>query len=75
MVFVTAHDVDDALEYYRLGADYVILPHFLGSHHVSLMLESISENINKLIQTRLKHIEELNMRKRLGHHHPKHQHG
>lgn len=73
-IFVTASHVDEALELYDAGADYVILPHFLGGDHVSLMLEDVTVDINKLLANKINHIEELQMRKQLGHEHPKQNH-
>ena len=65
-VFVTAGTIEEALELYDHGADYVILPHFLGGDHASLLLEDLSIDISKLVKTKIKHIEELDRRKRLG---------
>jgi|SRR3989344_1750155 len=70
VIFVTATDIDDALELYDYGADYVILPHFLGGDRVSLMLEDVTSNFRKFIETKIKHINELKRRKMLGHRHP-----
>ncbi|RMF07107.1 hypothetical protein D6764_00600 [Candidatus Woesearchaeota archaeon] len=72
IIFVTAYQVDDALLLYEKGADYVILPHFLGGEHVSLLLEDITKDINSLIKTKLNHIRELHNRHLLGHEHPAH---
>ncbi|MFH1510646.1 MAG: cation:proton antiporter [Candidatus Woesearchaeota archaeon] len=70
VIFVTANKVEEALKLYDNGADYVILPHFLGGDHVAVMLEKVGSDINKLIKTKLRHIEELNSRKEMGHEHP-----
>ncbi|MBC8444066.1 NAD-binding protein [Candidatus Woesearchaeota archaeon] len=72
LIFVTTEEIDNALELYDTGADYVILPHFLGGEYVSVLLEESAKNMNKLIVAKLKHIEELKKRKRIGHEHPKH---
>lgn len=69
MIFVTSYQVEDALELYEEGADYVILPHFLGGEHVSLILEDVSKDVSKLLDTRMQHIRELNLRKELHPHH------
>ncbi|MFH1591086.1 MAG: cation:proton antiporter [archaeon] len=69
-VFVTANRIDEALEMYDFGADYVILPHFLGGDHVSILLEDVTSDINKLLQNKISHIEELRERKKRGHEHP-----
>jgi hypothetical protein len=71
IIFVTAEQVDHALDLYDLGADYVILPHFLGGEYASILLEDITKDLNKLVVTKLKHIKELNKRKEIGHEHPK----
>ncbi len=72
LIFVTTEEIDNALELYDHGADYVILPHFLGGEYVSVLLEESHKNMNKLIVAKLKHIEELKKRKKIGHEHPKH---
>lgn len=38
LLIVTSHTVDDALDYYKMGADYVILPHMLGGEHVAELI-------------------------------------
>ncbi len=65
VLIVTASTIDDALQLYEAGADYVILPHFLGGEHASLILEETSSNIDSLIQRKLEHIRELHFRKHL----------
>jgi Kef-type K+ transport system membrane component KefB len=71
IIFVTAEQVDHALELYDKGADYVILPHFLGGEYASILLEDMTKDLNKLVITKLDHIKELNKRKEIGHEHPK----
>ncbi len=68
-IIVTANLVDEALELYDGGADYVILPHYLGGEHVSLLLEDVSEDFNKLLKTKLNHIKDLRLRKEVHPHH------
>ena len=70
LIFVTANQVDEALTLYDAGADYVILPHLLGGDHVSILLEDFTGDINKILETKLKHIDELHRRKKLGREHP-----
>jgi len=72
LVFVTADQIEEALNLYERGADYVILPHFLGGDHVALMLEDITQDITKIIDHKLGHIKELQRRRSLGHEHPFH---
>lgn len=68
-VIVTSFEPEDALELYDAGADYVIIPHYLGGEHVSFMLEEFTTDIDKLIMRKLDHIEELRNRHKLQHRH------
>ena len=70
LIFVTANQVEEALTLYDAGADYVILPHLLGGDHVSILLEDFTGDINKILETKLKHIDELHQRRKLGSEHP-----
>ena len=70
LIFVTANQVEEALILYDAGADYVILPHLLGGDHVSILLEDFTGDINKILETKLKHINELHKRRKLGSEHP-----
>ena len=72
LVFVTGSQIEEALELYNAGADYVILPHFLGGEHVSLILENFGSNLKKIIENKFRHVEELRKRHSLGHEHPQH---
>ena len=70
VVIVTSNNVDEALDLYDIGADYVILPHFLGGERMSILLEE-SEDIKKILEYKIGHIKELKKRRILGHKHPK----
>ncbi len=67
LIFMTANQIDDALTLYEQGADYIILPHFLGGEHASILLEKIIEDPNIILTNKLQHIDELSKRKELGH--------
>lgn len=69
-VFVTSYRVADALALYEAGADYVIIPHYLGGEHMALLLHEASGNLDRMIALRLQHIKELKERKER---HPHHQ--
>jgi len=69
IIIVTAMDIEDALKLYDEGADYVIMPHILGGNHMAIMLEDISYDIDKLIETKIDHIRELKERKEVHYHH------
>jgi len=74
VILVTASKIEEALELYDTGADYVVLPHFLGGEHISLLIEDFTEDVNKIIEHKFKHISELKERHALGHEHPAHNH-
>lgn len=52
IVIVTAEDVDDALDLYEKGADYVILPHMLGGEHISLLMQETAKDISKILKNK-----------------------
>jgi len=69
-VILTARQISDALELYKAGADYVILPHFLGGEYVSKMIEKAQANQEIYSIERKKEIKELRNRIKQGHEHP-----
>ncbi|RMD67759.1 sodium:proton exchanger [Candidatus Pacearchaeota archaeon] len=62
-----AHQIDEALELYEQGADYVITPHFLGGEHVASLLQSYAFDREAFEQEKKKSLRDLHMRKREGH--------
>lgn len=72
IVMVVAHSISDALDLYEAGADYVILPHFLGAAHAATLLRRFTEDAGKVESTRAKHIDELEARLNRLHEHPRH---
>ncbi len=70
IIILTANQIDDALELYHQGADYVILPHFLGGNYISSLIENYEGNLQGILVEKLKHINELKIRKNHGHEHP-----
>jgi len=73
IIIIKANQIDEALELYDAGANYVILPHFLGGEHASLLIEKYKGNLSKFFKIKSNHIEELKKRKEFGHEHPKHE--
>ena len=49
IIYVTANEIDEALDLYDQGADYVILAHFLGGEHVSLLIEDYMGDIKNVL--------------------------
>lgn len=68
-VIVTSYTAENALELYNKGADYVIVPHFLGGEHISLILEDLTTNLSKMLKIKIKHIKELEERRKRHPHH------
>jgi FlaA1/EpsC-like NDP-sugar epimerase len=73
IVIFKANQIDEALQLYDAGANYVILPHFLGGEHASLMIEKYKGSIGKFLKVKLSHVKELKKRKQFGHEPPSHE--
>lgn len=71
LVMVVSHKIDEALEHYERGIDYVILPHFLGGHYASQLVVKLHEEPHKRDGVRKTHIRKLKKRKEIGQEHPK----
>ncbi len=71
IVIVISHNIEEANELYKIGATYVLMPHFLGGSHASMMIEEYKLDVDKFLKERRKHIKYLKTRKRLGYEHPK----
>ncbi|MBI1968967.1 NAD-binding protein, partial [Candidatus Woesearchaeota archaeon] len=71
-IIVSASDISEAFKLYDAGADYVILPHFLGGEHVAQLISKVRAKKVKLHEERKKHLEHLQRRKAEGHEHPAH---
>jgi Kef-type K+ transport system membrane component KefB/Trk K+ transport system NAD-binding subunit len=70
IILLTGRQIKDAFELYDAGADYVILPHFLGGEYTAKLIETAKKN-NKIYQKeRLKELKILKERLRRGHKHP-----
>ncbi len=71
LVMVVSHKIQDALEHYQNGVNYVILPHFLGGKYAAEISISLHKNPEKREELKNKHIESINYRIKSGHEHPK----
>lgn len=70
VVIVVAHRITNALELYNAGADYVILPHFLGGAHAASLIKKYTKKASEIKVMRDLHIHELQSRADQGHEHP-----
>jgi len=65
-----AYSVDDAMKLYKLGADYVILPHFLGGSHASEIAGRCGFDAKRFEKEKKTHIAYLKKMKESGREHP-----
>lgn len=70
-VILVAHQIEHALDLYDAGADYVILPHFLGGSHAASIVKKFTKEAINLQDIRTKHIKHLQERMSYGHEHPR----
>src|SRR3989344_106732 len=71
IIILTARQISDAFELYDAGADYVILPHFLGGDYTAKIIEKSGEDKSQYKEEKKKHLRELWERMQEGHEHPK----
>ncbi len=60
IIIVRAHQIKEALDLYKKGADYVLTPHFLGGEYIAKMIREVKSNSDKYKEERKKHISSLN---------------
>lgn len=57
-----AHSPEEAKTLYQKGANYIILPHYLGGNYAALLIEKFGLNASKFDQEKEKHLKHLNDR-------------
>ena len=70
LIFVVSHKVEESIQLYDLGADYVIMPHFLGGVHTGQLIETLQFSAEDYHKYKTEHINYLDLRKMAGHEHP-----
>ncbi|MBI4360741.1 cation:proton antiporter [Candidatus Micrarchaeota archaeon] len=70
VIVMTANRIQDALKLYENGADYVLLPHFLGGAHAATLIGAYKTSASHYKAARRKHIQSLRERLDVGHEHP-----
>lgn len=70
IIILTARSIKDAFELYNSGADYVILPHFLGGEYASKLIFDAKTDKKVYTREKRKEIEILKKRLKIGHEHP-----
>ncbi len=71
VAILTARQIEDAIELYHSGADYVILPHFLGGEYTSKLIETAKDNKNVYEKEKVNELKILKERLKKGQKHPK----
>ena len=71
VVIVTARQISETFELYKAGADYVVLPHFLGGEYTAQLIEEAGTNKERYKMEKEKQIKELKERLGEGQEHPK----
>ncbi|MFT7615865.1 MAG: Kef-type K+ transport system membrane component KefB/Trk K+ transport system NAD-binding subunit [Candidatus Woesearchaeota archaeon] len=63
VIVLTVSEPQEAVELYDLGANYVIVPHHLGAHHIEQLLKEFAVNRKRFHQERKRHITQLSKEK------------
>lgn len=71
IIIAVSHDIDEANKLYSAGASYVLMPHFLGGHHVAKMIEKHGFKHSNYLKEKEEHLRILELRKKKGHVHPR----
>ena len=66
ILIVLTHQVEEALQLYEKGANYVIMPYHIGGHHTSTMIADYGLDLEKFLIEKKKHVSKLLIRKELG---------
>jgi Kef-type K+ transport system membrane component KefB len=69
-VMAVAHTIEEAHKLYEAGADYAIMPHFLGGQHAAQILERGHNDPAFFSRLKQEHKAYLSAREMLGHEHP-----
>ncbi|HLD97948.1 MAG TPA: cation:proton antiporter family protein [Candidatus Nanoarchaeia archaeon] len=70
VIIVTSRQITDAFKLYNAGADYVILPHFLGGEYTARLIEKYGANRDMYEKERKQNIKDLKEREKEGQKHP-----
>jgi Kef-type K+ transport system membrane component KefB len=63
IILVMAQTVERAREFYLASATYVIMPHYLGAHHASMMISRHGFDVEEFQKARNLHLQKLLKRK------------
>ncbi|MDP2672417.1 MAG: NAD-binding protein, partial [Nanoarchaeota archaeon] len=71
IIIVTARQISDTYDFYKAGANYVILPHFLGGEYTARLIERAKGNKKEYEIEKKKQLSELKERLKEGQEHPR----
>lgn len=75
IVIMVSHNIEHAMELYEKGATYVVIPHFLGGHYTSTLIEEYGLDLDTYLKLQAHHINNLKKRKMRGQEPPQHERG
>jgi Kef-type K+ transport system membrane component KefB len=70
IVIVTGRQISEAFDLYKTGADYVIMPHFLGGEYTAEIIEKAGDEKVEYEIEKARHIADLKDRLKEGQEHP-----
>ena len=62
IIIAISHSIKESQELYKMGASFVIMPHYLGARHASHMLLNYGLKPEEFEKERIQHLEELKRR-------------
>jgi len=65
-VILTSNNLEDAIELYKNGASYVVLPHFLSGELIAELIERFDRDENLIPKTKEEHFKDLLELKEIG---------
>lgn len=63
IIVLTANNLEEAQELYELGANYVILPHYIGGHYVENLLNEYKKDEKRFTIEKIKHLNDIRHKK------------
>jgi Trk K+ transport system NAD-binding subunit len=72
VVIIQADSPKQAAELYKLGASYVILPHYIGGEKISAFVKKSGLSKSAFRKFRTEHLEYLEKQSKILEHHPEH---
>lgn len=69
IIIVVSEQIDEAIDLYKKGASYVLMPHFLGGRHTSAMIRKHGLDVNKFLKEKVSHLAYLKEKNHVGREH------